>query len=370
MPLRGGPWRAEDDRTRAAPSTNNRRWYRAGMARAPTEDDVAVPPALRPLRRYALDDALLLFDRRTGLTAVCDGPETLGLRMRAPRVVQFAITNACNLACTFCSRDESAASGWTADGAFALLRDLAARGTLEVAFGGGEPLAFKGFPTLVRRLFEGTPLAVSLTTNGTLLTDAAADALAPFVGQVRLSVYDDVDHRPLLARLAARRVRFGVNWLVTPARAAAVEAFVLDLHARGCRDVLLLSYNGHDPAMHLAREESDALAARVRTLARALAGRMTVKLDVCWGERMEAVPQLFEARPCPAGREFVVVTSDRRVSACSFHHRSFPIADADDLLRVWRDERDALAAPAAQPGCARAADFGLGGLRRPLPLLR
>lgn len=332
------------------------------------EDDVELPAALSAMRRYALDDALLLFDRRTGLTALCDGPETLGLRMRAPRVVQFAITNACNLACTFCSRDSTAASGWSAGEAFALLRDLDERGTLEVAFGGGEPLAFKGFAALVKRLFEETSLAVSLTTNGVLLTEAVADALAPFVAQVRVSVYDDVDHRRALSLLASRRVRYGVNWLVTPGRLASVEAFVLDLAGRGCRDVLLLSYNGRDASMHLSREESDALAGRVRRLSRALGGRMTLKLDVCWGERMEAVPQLFEARACPAGREFVVVTSDRRMSPCSFHHLSLPFADADDLLRIWREQRDALATPAEQPGCARSPDFGLGALLRPLTL--
>lgn len=332
------------------------------------ERSVEVPSALAGMRRYALDDALLLFDRRTGLTAVCDGPETAGLRMRVPRVVQFAITNACNLACVFCSRDAAAASAWTADAAFALLSGLSERGVLEVAFGGGEPLAFKGFTALVRRLHDETELAVSLTTNGTLLSDAALAALAPCVGQVRLSVYDDVDHRPLLARLAASGVRFGVNWLVTPARLASVEAVALDLVARGCRDLLLLSYNGHDDAMHLSRAQSDELAGRVERLSRALGGRARVKLDVCWGERMEAVPQLFGTRPCAAGREFVVITSDRRMSACSFHHRSFAVEGADDVLRAWRDERDALASPAEQPGCARAEGFGLGGVRpRALP---
>ncbi|MDO9016409.1 MAG: radical SAM protein [Deltaproteobacteria bacterium] len=340
----------------------------------PSDDDAAlveVPAALASMRRFALDDALLLFDRRTGLTAVCDGPETVGLRMRVPRVVQFAITNACNLACAFCSRDASAASAWSADGAFALLSELSARGVLEVAFGGGEPLAFKGFASLVRRLHDETGLAVSLTTNGTLLTDAVLRELAPCVAQLRLSVYDDVEHRPLLARLAASGLRFGVNWLVTPARLASVEAVALDLVHRGCRDLLLLSYNGRDPAMHLSRAQSDALAARVALLSRALGGRGRVKLDVCWGERMEAVPQLFGTRPCAAGREFVVLTSDRRMSACSFHHRSFAVASADDVLRVWRDERDALASPAEQPGCARAAGFGLDGTANPraLPVL-
>jgi MoaA/NifB/PqqE/SkfB family radical SAM enzyme len=311
------------------------------------EAHIPVPAALAGMRRYALDGALLLFDRRTGLTAICDGPETAELRIRVPRVVQFAITNVCNLACTFCSRDLEATSAWTRDSAFALLRDLATRGTLEVAFGGGEPLAFK-----------------------VLLSDTTITSLAPYVGQVRVSVYENVDHRPILTRLVSHQLRFGVNWLVTPARLASVEAFVFELYALGCRDVLLLSYNGHDASMHLTREDSDALAHRVHMLSRALHGRMTLKLDVCWGERMEAVPRLFEVGGCPAGREFVVITSDCRMSPCSFHHRSFAIATAEDVMQVWDEQRSALASPAAVPGCARVHDFGLGLLKHHLPVQR
>jgi MoaA/NifB/PqqE/SkfB family radical SAM enzyme len=336
------------------------------------EDAIAVPSALAHLRRFALDGALWLFDRRTGVTAICDGPETEHLRMRAPRVVQFAITNACNLACTFCSRDAGDESQWTAESALSLLRELSLSGTMEVAFGGGEPLVFKGFPELVRRLDEETDLAVSLTTNGTRLDDRVLEAIVPHVGQLRLSVYDDVDHRPIVSRLVGHRARFGVNWLVTPARLPSLEDRVFDLLERGCRDVLLLSYNGHDRAMHLAPPEARELARRVRALGRALEGRMTLKLDVCWGERMASVPRLLEAEsgagPCPAGREFVVLTSDKRLAPCSFHHESFAIGDAADVLRIWRQQRASLASPARAPGCARAPGFGLEEGRRALPV--
>src|SRR6185369_15616796 len=105
------------------------------------EDDIAVPPQLAHMRRFPLDGALLLFDRDTGLTALCDGPETAHLRQRAPRVVQLGITNACNLACAFCCRELEAASEWTVESAFTLLAGLDRAGVLEVAFGGGEPLA-------------------------------------------------------------------------------------------------------------------------------------------------------------------------------------------------------------------------------------
>lgn len=320
---------------------------------AEAEDAIEVPASLRDMRRYALDGALMLFDRTSGLVAVCDGPETAHLRMRAPRVVQFAITNACNLACTFCSRDVDARSRWSGDDAFELLRDLSRAGTLEVAFGGGEPLAFKGFAQLVQRLHEETELAVSLTTNGTLLDDAMAANLAPYVGQVRLSVYDDVEHRSILRRLVENRIRFGINWLVTPERADALEDVALELFELGCRDLLVLSYTGPDSAMHLPASSARKLASRLRALEKALAGRMTLKLDVCWGERMEAVPQLFGPTACPAGREFVVITSDRMVSPCSFHHLAFPVGSARDVLDVWNRERAALSSPAETMGCAR-----------------
>jgi hypothetical protein len=61
-------------------------------------------------RSLPLDSALLLFDRETGINMLFEGPELAHLRMRAPRSVMFGITNKCNLACAFCSRDLDAES--------------------------------------------------------------------------------------------------------------------------------------------------------------------------------------------------------------------------------------------------------------------
>lgn len=314
------------------------------------------------MRRFALDGALLLFDRDSGLNARCEGPETAHLRQAAPRVVQFGITNRCDLRCDFCSRDTAAASLWTAEGAFVVLRDLARLGVLEVAFGGGEPLRFPGFDALMARLHDETPLAVNVTTNGTSLTPERLrgwrDARGrPRYGQLRLSLYDTNGWRERVAMLAGEGARFGVNLLVAPPVAERLEDLVLELAALGCRDVVLLSYNGHDPAMHVA--DAASLAPRVAALSRALAGRVTLKLDVCWGARMAAVPQLFARSDCGAGREFMVLTSDRRVMPCSFHTRSWPFATAADAIARWRDERAGLASPSPVPGCARTPGFGL-----------
>ena len=244
-----------------------------------------------------------------------------------------------------------------------MLRDLAEAGVLEVAFGGGEPFAFPGMTELVCRLYEQTPLAVNLTTNGLLLTTEILRQIAGKVGQLRLSLYEDNDWPATVARLVEQRMRFGINYLVTPARLPQLEVTVLDLVARGCRDVLLLSYNGHDHALHLQPAQARDLAQRVRELSRALRGRCDLKLDVCWGERMESVPRLFDPADCGAGVEFVALTSDRTLRPCSFHHLAFPIESAQDVLRHWRNRRTMLTA-ARDPGCARLAHTGLGP---PLP---
>ncbi|MBK6810428.1 MAG: radical SAM protein [Sandaracinaceae bacterium] len=164
---------------------------------------------LRAPRSVPLDGARLLFDPRTGLNLRVEGPSTRGLVRTAPRVVLFGITNQCNLRCSFCSRDSSAPSEWTPDSAFEMLTGLAERGVLEVAFGGGEPLAFRGFDELVERLATETSLAVHITTNGVLLTTERLARIAPHLGEVRLSIYDDT---PWPERVAALADAPGAVW--------------------------------------------------------------------------------------------------------------------------------------------------------------
>ncbi|WP_158623960.1 radical SAM/SPASM domain-containing protein [Corallococcus llansteffanensis] len=323
---------------------------------------VPVPAPFAHLRRFPLDGALLLFDRDTGTNVRCEGEETAHLRARAPRALQFGITNRCNLACTFCSRDLDAKSDWTADSAFDLLSGLADAGVLEVAFGGGEPWAFPHFETLVARLYDETPLAVSFTTNGLALTPKRLAAVRGRYGQIRVSLYDDNAWRGTVGRLADAGARFGVNYLVTPERLPSLEAVVLELVALGCRDVLLLSYNGHDRALHLDAAQARDLSRRVAVLARALGSRCQLKLDVCWGERLEGVPRLFDKQDCGAGREFLVITSDRKVMPCSFHHLAFPVTSARDVMDVWHGQRAQLASASTLPGCARTPGHGLSSL--------
>jgi MoaA/NifB/PqqE/SkfB family radical SAM enzyme len=312
-------------------------------------------------RPFPLDGALLLFDRETGTNVLLDGEETAALRQVAPRSVLFGITNRCNLACAFCSRDLEAESGWTVRDAFDVLAELACRGALEVAFGGGEPFAFRGFEDLVARLYDETPLAIHATTNGLLVTRERLCTLAGKVGELRLSLYDNNEWRRTIALFVEEGVRFGVNLLALPERLPAIEALVLEILALGCRYILLLSYNGPDRGQHLSRAQAEDLADRVRILHLAVRSRGRIGLSVCWGDRMAPVPQFMNRQDCGAGRDFLVLTSDRRVMPCSFHDLSLPFRTAADILALWRERAGDLARPSTTAGCARLADYGLRG---------
>ncbi|WP_438028197.1 radical SAM protein [Sorangium sp. So ce233] len=312
----------------------------------------AIPlPSRDVFRPHALDGALLWFHPRTGTNVRWDGAATRRLTRRAPRVALFGITNRCNLACSFCSRDRDAGSAWTVDGAFDVLSGLARRGLLEVAFGGGEPLAFAGFDELLTRLAERTGLALHVTTNGTLLTERRLRALAPHVGEIRVSVYQDTPWEDRLELLAAEGVTFGVNVLATPAQLPSLPALLARLARLGCRDVALLRYVGLDPDNHLDRDGERRLAEIIAD------SPVRARLSVCFGDRLEPVPRLFDGvdGDCGAGLDFVTITSDRTLKACSFQKRGAPVRSADDVLAAWSAERERLLGPAPLPGCARPA---------------
>lgn len=321
-------------------------------------------------RTLDLDGAVLHFDRDTGQNVLVRGEETAARRQTAPRVVQLALTNACNKTCGFCYRPMEAKSAWSFEEVLAFGKMLSDWGVLELAIGGGEPTVFPRFPELVQRLWSSTGLAVNFTTNGTRLTDELLDAIDGSIGQIQVSVYDDENTDAVVDRLARRGVRFGLNYLVTPARLRTLDVDLLAWSARGVRDVLLLSYKGEE-RLHLSPAELAALDASLVRCHAHFRGRLQLKVDVCWSSRLPHAPQLFFDEDCRAGSLFLSVTSDKRVLSCSFASRAkqgIAFSSFDELPTIYarlKAERRA----ADVPGCARNVDFGIsrGVGRRRLP---
>jgi MoaA/NifB/PqqE/SkfB family radical SAM enzyme len=301
-------------------------------------------------RIHSLDGAALLFDRNTGMCVRIQNHATRHLLRVAPRVVMFGITNRCNLTCSFCSRDLDAPSGWTSDTAFDVLAGLAARGTLEVAFGGGEPFSFRGFDELVRRLANETSLALHATTNAVLLTRDRAAALRGAISELRISVYDDNPWFERASMLRELDMRVGLNVLVTPERLLALPSVLQCAAQIGVRDVAVLTYLGDDATLRLSKRDDEVLADMLRV------SPIATRLSVCVGDRLDPLPRLRPLHAdgdCGAGTDFVVITSDKKLKQCSFADDGIGFETASDIIRIWKEHSHQLAAPVARGGCAR-----------------
>jgi MoaA/NifB/PqqE/SkfB family radical SAM enzyme len=311
----------------------------------------AAPRARERFRAFPLDGALLFFQPSTGTSLRIRNSRTADFRRRAPRVVMFGVTNHCNLRCSFCSRDIARASDWTVRDALTLLQGLAQAGSLEVAFGGGEPFAFRGFHELANELRATTELALHVTTNGLLLDERSFGPFRGLFGQVRLSIYDSPRWRAAAATLRDARQLWGANVLVDARKLPALPALFAELVALGCHDVSVLRYVGGDPSLQLDDGQRKRLAAIIED------APLRCRVSVCFGDAL-STPLLFDgvddSGDCGAGYDFVTITPDRRVQSCSFQDTSVPAGTAADVLAAWQKRGDELTCPSRRLGCARA----------------
>ena len=298
-----------------------------------------------PWNLHQLDGGLLAFDRTRGLNLLCRNKQTVGVRCIAPRSIQIGLLTPCNLSCEFCYRDTKAPSRLTADFLLDLLTKAAEWGVLEVSFGGGEPLLFKGFVPLVRQLNEQTALGVNFTTNGTLLSPQIISELGDAVREIRVSAYPDNDYRRTLRLLRGRQA--GLNLLVTPANVGMIEIIVKDAIRQGARNVLLLGYKGSDHGLHLSTAHLELLKHAVLRLQ-----SVPLRLDVCWYPLLADLPHLFPRTDCQAGDEFLVITPDQAIQPCSFHHERIPFETFEDLQDIYAELR-ARRPAATIGGCTR-----------------
>lgn len=322
--------------------------------------DQSSPPRFRnsSWKAHPLDGKLLLFNRQTGMNILIEGGETKHFQRIAPRTLQIALTNFCNLTCPFCYREKSSNSLWRYDTILKFCQGADAWGVLEVAFGGGEPMIFPKFEDLICELYATTKLCVNFTTNGTLLDESFLWAVDGRYGQIRLSIYNDNKWEETIKLLVKRNARFGINWLITPNELKIFEDKFGDLFRLGVRDFLFLSYKGDDSSLHLASEEYPEFEYLITKAYGFYGEAVTMKFDVCWGNALPNVPRLFPSNDCGAGDDLLSITSDFKIQPCSFHNIAIPFHTMSDVRRYWQNQRNARRA-ALIAGCARLHDRGL-----------
>jgi MoaA/NifB/PqqE/SkfB family radical SAM enzyme len=207
-------------------------------------------PFVFPLRSYALTTAnkrhwkvrfgsagVHIFNRISGLNVLVDEfvpPEASWAA--APRQVSIALTNTCDLACSYCfapktraALDFKAVTSW--------LNELDQNGSVGVGFGGGEPTLYKQFAELCSYAANKTHLAVTFTTHGHHLSDALLASLKGNVHFIRVSMdgigatYERLRDRSFAAlceRLDAIRkiAPFGINYVVNSDTYSELDAAI------------------------------------------------------------------------------------------------------------------------------------------------
>lgn len=192
-----------------------------------------------------------LFNRMTGLNVLLDEARVpAAFWSAAPRQVSIALTNTCDLACSFCFVPKKPAlldfervTGW--------LHELDANGCLGVGFGGGEPTLYHRLPELCQYATQNTGLAVTLTTHAHRLDDRLAAVLAGNVHFVRVSMdgvgatYEALRGQPFgtfLRRLETVRntAPFGINYVVNATTLPDLDAATALAAELGAAEFLLL----------------------------------------------------------------------------------------------------------------------------------
>ena len=133
---------------------------------------------------------------------------------RTIEYVRISVTDRCNLRCRYCMPEQGVRKMCHEDilrfdEILRIVRALAALGVRKVRLTGGEPLVRKGILDLIReiRRVQGIEV-ISLTTNGVLLPEMAADLRAAGLDFVNVSL-DSLDEetfsfltrRPLIGRV-------------------------------------------------------------------------------------------------------------------------------------------------------------------------
>lgn len=185
-----------------------------------------------------------------------------------PELVSIALLNPCDLKCPFCYAPKSSHK-LEPEFVIDMCRQFAALGTLEVAFGGGEPTLYAGLGSLCRQIWEDTDLGISVTTHGHHLTERMLDELTGNVSVIRVSIdgpepiYSAFRARPLAdllvkLRRVTQRIPLGINTVVNAVTLPALDDLVEIVRELGAVDWLLLPETS-DGAFTLTQSEWQVL---------------------------------------------------------------------------------------------------------------
>ena len=220
-----------------------------------------------------------------------------------PERLSIELTNRCGKRCSFCYNASSPAghTWWRAGELVSFVRDCAAHGTRAVSFGGGEPLEYDDWTSVLRETRD--VVFRSLTTNGLPLRDKAsfADMVRARPDKVHVSIHfpdnaAEVDRVIEQVRcLRSAGIRAGVNLLVRRSELQAANETAGRLRSDGI---------GNDAIVYLPVRGDVDETPTPREM-----------LKVAGGEKFQSMTCLTACGPSP---RFASIGWDGRVGWCSY----------------------------------------------------
>ena len=202
-------------------------------------------------------DGMHLFNRDTGINLLVDEVDIPEQEWsRAPRFVSFALTNLCDLQCSFCYAPKQSAT-LKNDQILEWVNELDTNGCLGIGFGGGEPTLYPQFASLCKTVAQSTNLSVSFTTHSHRFTPELRDDLTGAVHFIRVSMdgvrdtYEQIRKRSFTQflkqlKLVSDVCSFGINYVVNDDTINELDEAAEIVFEAGARELLLLPEQSAD----------------------------------------------------------------------------------------------------------------------------
>lgn len=170
-------------------------------------------------------EGLHFYSRKSGTHILFDEVKTQQSDYSiAPRAVSIAITDKCDFSCSFCYVNLQERF-LKKERIISICKELDSLGTLDIAFGGGEPTLHPDLLEICQTVWRETELGISITTHGHNLTENHINELSSNISLLRISIdgiepyYSKFRDKPLKELLPILqglngKIPFGINMVV------------------------------------------------------------------------------------------------------------------------------------------------------------
>lgn len=290
------------------------------------------------------ENGIHLFNRKSGANILID--ELIVPKEKwanAPRHVSFALTNVCDLKCSYCYAPKDR-SELRMEDLRNWITEIDRGGSLGVGFGGGEPTLYPKFAELCQFAAANTDLAISFTTHGHRITTAMAEQLKGNVHYIRVSVdglgetYERLRGRSFGGLLSQMELigsisPFGVNYVLNADTLPELSEAVSYWEQFGATEFLIL------PEIDIDGSISTNLIGNLRTFLSQYTGKLPLRINENCSDNMPVAQPFHDSDPLKA---YAFVDARGWLRRTSYHYDGINIC-GQNLMENLEKMRNYLA---------------------------